>query len=150
MAKRRFRWNSLVSLGVHKPLYCVVWILQKFLAQGARQSEGRSAMSTFAHSTNRGRALIAICLSAGFLWGLALSASPQLHQRVHPDAGSADHNCAATLIASGSYNHAPHPPLVGAPVSTIQFSKIPALTPQWVESPFLGACILEHAPPARG
>jgi hypothetical protein len=127
-----------------------VWISQKFLAQGARQSEGGSAMSTFAHSTNRGRALIAVCLSAGFLWALALSASPQLHQRVHPDANRAEHNCAATMIASGSYNHAPHPPLVSAPVSTIQFSKIPALTPQWVESPFLGACILEHAPPARG
>jgi len=23
------------------------------------------------------------------------------------------------------------------------------LTPQWVESPFLGACIFEDAPPAR-
>jgi hypothetical protein len=54
------------------------------------------------------------------------------------------------MIASGSYNHVSHPPLVSAPVSTIQFSKIPALTPQWVESPFLVACILEHAPPARG
>jgi hypothetical protein len=123
-------------------------LLQKFLAQGTRQSEGRSAMSTFAHSTNRGRALIAICLSAAFLWALALSASPQLHQRVHPDAGSADHNCAATMIASGSYNHAPKP-LVSAPVSTIHFSKIPALTPQWVESPFLGACIFEHGPPVH-
>jgi hypothetical protein len=107
-------------------------------------------MSTFARSTNRRRAFVATCVSSAFLWALALSASPQLHQRVHPDAGRADHNCAATMIASGSYNHAPHPPPVSAPAPSIQFSKIPALTPQWVESPFLSASIFEHAPPARG
>jgi len=95
-------------------------------------------MSTFARSTNHGRALIAICVSGAFLWALALSASPQLHQRVHPDAGRVEHNCAVTMIASGSYNPA------------VQFSIIPALTPCWVQSPFLGACIFEHAPPARG
>jgi hypothetical protein len=107
-------------------------------------------MSRFARSTNYGRAFIAICVSGAFLWALALSASPQLHQRVHPDANRAEHNCAATMIASGSYDHAAHPPIASAPVPAPQFSKIPALTPQWVESPFLGACIFEHAPPARG
>jgi hypothetical protein len=125
-------------------------LLQKFLAQGAAQSEARSPMSTFARSTNHGRAFIAICLFAAFLWALALSASPQLHQRVHPDANRAEHNCVATMIASGSYNHAAHPPMVSALVPAVQFSKIPALTPSWVQSPFLGACIFEHAPPARG
>jgi hypothetical protein len=123
--------------------------LQKFLAQAAAQSEGRGAMSTSAHSTNRGRAFVAICVSAAFLWALALSASPQLHQRVHKDANRVEHNCAATMIASGTYDHAAHAPLISAPVPTVQFSKIPALTPQWVESPFLGACIFEHAPPPR-
>jgi len=107
-------------------------------------------MSTFARSTNYGRAFIAICISAGFLWALALSASPQLHQRVHPDAGRVEHNCAATMIASGNYDHAAHPPLVSAQLPAIHFSKIPALTPCWVQSPFLGACIFEHAPPVRG
>jgi hypothetical protein len=126
------------------------YTLQKFLAQYALKSQARCAMSTFARSTNQGRAFIAICVSSAFLWALALSASPQLHQRVHPDANRAEHNCAATMIASGSYNHAAHVPLVSAPVPAVHFSKIPALTPQWVESPFLGACIFEHAPPARG
>jgi hypothetical protein len=107
-------------------------------------------MSTFVGSTNRGRAFIAICVFAAFLWALALSASPQLHQRVHKDANRVEHNCATTMIASGSYDHAAHPPLISAPVPAIQVSKIPALTPQWVQSPFLGACIFEHAPPARG
>jgi hypothetical protein len=107
-------------------------------------------MGTFARSTNRGRAFIGLCVSAAFLWALALSASPQLHQRVHPDAGRAEHNCVATMIASGSYDHAAHPPIVSAPAPAIQFSKLPVLTPCWVQSPFLGACIFEHAPPACG
>ncbi len=106
-------------------------------------------MSTFARSINHGRAFVAVCVSAAFVWALALSVSPQLHQRVHKDANRVEHNCAATMIASGTYDHAAHAPLVSAPVPTVQFSKIPALTPQWVESPFLGACIFEDAPPAR-
>jgi len=54
------------------------------------------------------------------------------------------------MIASGGYDHAPHAPLVSAPILPVQqFSKIPALIPLWVQSPFLGACIFEHAPPAR-
>jgi hypothetical protein len=51
------------------------------------------------------------------------------------------------MMASGSYDHAAYAPLLSAPVPAAQFSKIPALTPQWIESPFLGACIFEHAPP---
>jgi hypothetical protein len=106
-------------------------------------------MNRFARSNNCRRALIAILVSAGFLWALALSASPQLHQRVHKDAGRVEHNCAVTMIGSGSYDHAANVPLVSAPATVIHFSKIPALTPCWVESPFLGACIFEHAPPAH-
>jgi hypothetical protein len=107
-------------------------------------------MSTFARSNNYGRALVAALVSAAFLWTLALSASPQLHQRIHSDANRVEHSCAATMIASGNYDYAAHPSLVSAPAPAVQFSKIRALTPQWVESPFLGACIFEHAPPAHG
>jgi hypothetical protein len=106
-------------------------------------------MSTFARSINHGRPSIAICVFAAFVWALALSVSPQLHHRFHADANRVEHSCAATMIASGNYDHAAHPPLVSAPLPSIHFSKIPALTPQWVESPFLGASIFEHAPPAR-
>ena len=125
-------------------------MFQKFLAQDARWLQARSAMSTFARSNNYGRALVATFVSAAFLWTLALSASPQLHQRVHKDANRVEHNCAATMIASGSYDHSAHPPVVSAPARALQFSKILALTPQWVAVPFLGARIFEHAPPARG
>jgi hypothetical protein len=106
-------------------------------------------MRTFARSRNHGRAFVAVCVFAAFLWALVLSASPQFHRRVHEDAGRVEHNCAVTMITSGSYDQAVQSPLVDAPATAGQFSKIPALTPCWVQSPFLGACIFEHAPPAH-
>jgi len=107
-------------------------------------------MSRFARSRNHGRAFVGVCVFAAFLWALALSASPQLHQRLHKDANRAEHNCAVTMMASGSYDHAANPLLISAADLAPQFSKIPALIPRWVQSPFLGACIFEHAPPTRG
>jgi hypothetical protein len=98
-------------------------------------------------SCTTARACVAVFVSAAFLWMLVLSASPQLHARIHADANRTDHVCAITLIASGSYEHAAQPPLVSADALVSQFSEIPALTPCWVQSPFLGACIFEHAPP---
>jgi hypothetical protein len=105
-------------------------------------------MNTWGRSTSRRRALPAGFVCLAFLWALVLSASPQLHQRFHPDANRVEHSCAATMIVSGSFNHVSHPPLISLPVPIIQFSEIPALIPQWVESPFLSARIFEHAPPA--
>lgn len=93
---------------------------------------------------------VAAFVSAAFLWILVLGVSPQLHARIHADADRTDHICAVTLIANGNYDHAAQPPFVNAPFLALQFSKIPTLTPQWVASPFLGASIFEHAPPARG
>jgi hypothetical protein len=52
------------------------------------------------------------------------------------------------MVASGNYNHSAGAPLVNVPALVDQFSLIPALTPQWIESPFLLARIFEHAPPA--
>ena len=105
-------------------------------------------MSTISVSPNRPRGLAAVFIGAAFLWTLALAVSPQLHERIHPDANRAEHACAVTFIASGNYTHSAPPPLVVTPAPVIQFSKIPTLTPQWVDSPFLGASIFEHAPPA--
>src|ERR1044071_7017833 len=105
-------------------------------------------MNTSARSTIRGRALLGGFVSVAFLWALALSASPQLHQRFHPDANGVDHTCAVTMIVSGNFDHVSHPLLISVPVPIIQFSEVPTLIPQWVESPFLSARIFEHAPPA--
>jgi len=94
------------------------------------------------------RAIVASGLFSAFLFGLGLAASPQLHARFHADAGTPNHECAVTLIASGKYEQADAPPIFAAPQPAVQFEKIPALVPVWVAAPFLGARIFEHAPPA--
>src|SRR5438094_218547 len=83
---------------------------RNFLRRTNSSQKIAAAMSTFAQPTNRGRLFVAACVSVAFLWALALSVSPQLHQRVHPDANRVEHNCAATIIASGTYDHAGHVP----------------------------------------
>ena len=92
--------------------------------------------------------LVAAFVSAAFLWILALGALPRMHERVHADAKSAEHSCAVTLIASAGVEHSTCDPLLSAPAPSVHFSAIPALDSQWVQSPFLGASIFEHAPPA--
>jgi hypothetical protein len=94
------------------------------------------------------RGLAVLGTVGAFLFTIALSDAPRFHERIHNVLGP-EHECAVTLVASGSYHHATPAPLVDVHVAVSQFSKIPALTPQWVESPFLGACIFEHAPPAH-
>jgi hypothetical protein len=111
---------------------------------------GFRPMNSSGRSQNSARALVAAVLFAAFSWTLLVSVSPQLHARIHADADRADHVCSVTLIGSGSYEHGAHPALVSVPLPAVQFSKIPALTPCWVQSPFLGAHVFEHAPPARG
>jgi hypothetical protein len=104
-------------------------------------------MNSSGRSQTCARVLIASVLFAAFSWTLLVTASPQLHGYIHDDANRTDHVCAITLIASGSYKHATHPPLLILPAPTLHFSKTPVLTPRSVESPFLGASIFEHAPP---
>ena len=89
-----------------------------------------------------------LLLAAAIVLMLGLSVAPNLHERLHPTAASL-HECAVTLIASGSCHHTATALLVIAPATAVEFSKTPALNPIWVESPFLGACIFEHAPPAH-
>src|ERR1700716_4242772 len=113
-------------------------ILQKALAHIRHRRQGRVAMR---------RALTGGALIIAFSCAVALSVSPQSHERVHRDAKNPYHECAVTLIAAGNYHHAAPAPFVSAPVADAQFSRIPALHAIWVPSPFLGARILEHAPP---
>ena len=89
-----------------------------------------------------------LLFAAAIVLMLGLSVAPNLHERLHPTAASS-HECAVTLIASGSCHHTTAAPLVITPTIAVQFSKVPALTPQWVESPFLKASVFEHAPPAN-
>jgi hypothetical protein len=106
-------------------------------------------MSTFARSKECRRAFIATFISAAFFWTLLLSVSPQLHARIHLDANHGDHTCAVTLIATGKYDNAAHPPLLRAPEPSVQFSKIAALSSTWVQPLYLSAHIFANAPPAH-
>jgi hypothetical protein len=106
-------------------------------------------MSTFALSTKHGRAFVATCVFAAFVWALALSVSPQLHQRVHADGNRSDHICAVTLVATGSYDHAAQPPLISAPDLLAQSGTVSTLSSIWVQPLFLKAHIFANAPPAR-
>ena len=112
-----------------------------------RTGDTFAAMSSGAASMNRGRAFIGALLFGAFLWAIALTVSPRLHARVHADANGADHTCAVTLVASGSYEYAAHSSLVSGTSALIEFSNVATLNPLWVPSPFLWASILEHAPP---
>src|SRR5205085_2505523 len=94
------------------------------------------------------RAFVAAVISAAFLWTLALSASPQLHERIHPDANRVDHACAVTFVASGNFNHAPVSILISASAPIGEFAT-PELPPCWVGPLFLLASVFEHAPPAN-
>ena len=111
--------------------------------------QDRGAMSKFVRPINHGRMFIATCAFAAFVWALALSVSPQLHQHVHADASRAEHSCAVTAIASGSYEDAPQPPVMSALQPTVEFSKTGELNSVWVQPLFLCAHIFAHAPPAH-
>jgi hypothetical protein len=94
------------------------------------------------------RGAVASWICASLLSALALSVSPRWHELIHADAKSAKHECAVTLVSSGTFKQSTPAPLVVAPAPAPQFSFIPVLHPVWVASPFIGARIFEHAPPA--
>ena len=88
---------------------------------------------------------VGISLWFAFFVALTIASSPQLHEKVHKPR--ADHECAATLIASGNCEYSA-PPSV-APKSN-NFPVSPAFLPQRFQ--FIVASvpfsIQEHAPPA--
>lgn len=92
-------------------------------------------------------AVVASLLATAFLLALALAASPQLHARVHPDAGSLDHECAATLVASGNYELTATPPVLLPPQPAQFFAVVPEFATIWVPALFSRAAVFEHAPP---
>jgi hypothetical protein len=62
-------------------------------------------------------------LAAAIVLMVGLSAAPNLHERLHPTAGSL-HECAVTLIAFGSCHHGAAAPLLIAPTTTLHLSKV--------------------------
>ena len=61
------------------------------------------------------RRLLSLLLLAQFLWANALAASPALHHWLHgDDAQSPDHECVATLLATGATDSPVTPALLVA------------------------------------
>ena len=97
--------------------------------------------------TPRFRAWTASLLLAAVALAAALSAAPQLHEWLHSIGDSANHECAATLLRSGSFEHpacdrtevAPTPQPSVAPFRAQPFARVLAL---------LEFTRLEHAPPS--
>jgi hypothetical protein len=95
------------------------------------------------------RSAIQIGLVFAFIFGVALSVSPSLHERFHADAKQAHHQCAVTVLASGSFHHAGTPKVTVPLVSVSQVTRLRALTSVWVPAVFSSSHIFEHAPPAQ-
>ena len=117
-------------------------------AQRRLLSEDRSAMNSSLRSQKCARVVVTTILFAAFSWTLLVSVFPRLHGCIHADANRIDHVCAITLIASGSYEHAGQPPIIGSPQFDVRFATSAELTSTWVKPLFLNAHIFAHAPPA--
>jgi hypothetical protein len=93
------------------------------------------------------RAIVAAGCLGAFLFAVALSAIPQLHEQIHSATNSPNHECAVTLLSSGNFQH--------TPVATISLA--PPARPQTLAhisgsfslvTAHLEFSLLEHAPPA--
>ena len=92
------------------------------------------------------RALIAILLFCGVGFSIGLSAAPQLHEWLHKTERSANHECAATLLASGSWEYSAGEPILTQPHRAAIASSF--IKPDCRVIARAESSILEHAPPA--
>jgi len=113
-------------------------ILQKFLAQVGRQPQGRFAMR---------RTLAGSGLLIALFCAVALSVSPQLHERVHPDANRVNHDCVVTMFASGSCEQPTDAPIAIAAPAPCYSDFLPERLSIFATP--VERSILEHAPPAN-
>ena len=94
------------------------------------------------------RAAIATGSLAAFLFALVLSSAPQLHEQFHGATGVGNHECAATLLASGNYQHTPLVTISLAPPAPPRIF-LPTLSSSPLVRAHLEFSLLEHAPPAN-
>lgn len=91
------------------------------------------------------RAIVAGSFIGAFLFAAVLSATPQLHERIHQPDG-ATHQCAVTLLTAGSCEHTPSATVTLAPPPPR-----PATAPFHCHFELVSAhlefSLLEHAPP---
>jgi hypothetical protein len=92
------------------------------------------------------RAFIAAILFCGVGLTVGLSAAPQLHDRLHKSDGPS-HECAATLLSSGSVDHSHCEPVLRAPVAMAAAHFVVTARVRVIARTEFS--ILEHAPPAN-
>lgn len=91
---------------------------------------------------------LTLALLLQFLLGVAMTASPWLHQRLHQDANSEHHECVVTVLHSGGTDGT-----MVTPILAPDFHPAPEIAPVsqvmtcGVASIFLRARVFEHAPP---
>jgi hypothetical protein len=79
------------------------------------------AMSRLSFRNETPRRVWSVVCLVGFLSLLLFTSSAQLHKLIHPDADSADHECAVTMLAHGQVNASVAPPVLIAFVAAIFF-----------------------------
>jgi hypothetical protein len=90
-------------------------------------------------------------LSIQFLLGVAMTASPWLHARLHHDANKEHHECVVTVMHSGGVDGPMSAPvLVPGFHPAPQFVAVANVSSYRIPSIFLRACVFEHAPPSLG
>jgi multisubunit Na+/H+ antiporter MnhG subunit len=94
-----------------------------------------------------GRVTSAAAFLAALLFAIALSAAPQLHERLHADSAAASHECAVTLFATGNCEHATAAPVLVRRIA-LPLENVVAFAPKFACAPRLFS-ILEHAPPVH-
>jgi hypothetical protein len=80
---------------------------------------------------------------------ITLTASPSLHEWVHHDSDSCDHECAVTVFVGGQVDLASVDITVGVPVARTFLSFVLEPMPECLGSFFLDCGRLEHAPPSH-
>jgi hypothetical protein len=90
----------------------------------------------------------AVVVLLALFWALTLAASPDLHERVHPDANDEDHDCGAMLFLTGAVG-----PVLAAIAVTLAPPCLPLVRGAAPLLPVVRAvrpadrAVLEHAPP---
>lgn len=93
----------------------------------------------------------AVAVLPALLWALTLAASPDLHERVHPDANHEDHDCGAMLFLSGAVG-----PVLAVSAFAVAPPRLPLVRSAAPSLPVVRAvrpadrAVLEHAPPWFG
>jgi hypothetical protein len=98
------------------------------------------------HRTSRSRSISGWGVICAFLFLIALSGAPQLHERFHQTLGPG-HECAVTMLLSGACDHLAGGAPATEPVA-VTWTPVPVLEQIHRRAAGLEFSLLEHAPPS--